>query len=256
MSVIWSQEGAIGRLTIDRPERGNALDATTVLALLDGLAEAARIESVRVIVLSGEGERAFCAGGDLSSLADGPFLAQHEGRARYAKLLLALSRSPVPVIARVNGDAMGGGLGLALACDLVIAVEHARFGTPELRVGLFPMMIMALLLRNMPEKRARELMLTGGRLSAAEALAAGAINRVVPVEQLDRAVRELAETIACYSPAALRLGREALVHMRGMELESALHYLNAMLTVVAGTDDAAEGLSAFLEKRLPDWQGS
>lgn len=252
------EDGAARTLMIARPERRNALDGATTEALRAALGKAVADAGVRVIVLTGKGDKAFCAGGDLADmerLEAAGFLAGHESRGEYAALLGELMDCPKPTIARLNGDALGGGLGLAMACDLAVAVETARLGTPEVRVGLWPMMIMAVLLRTMPRRQALELMLTGGRLAAPEALAQGLLNRVVPAAELDAAVAALVEAVSVGSPAVVALGKQALAAMDGMPRRDALRFLQSMLSVNLELDDAREGLGAFLARRAPEWKG-
>jgi enoyl-CoA hydratase/carnithine racemase len=219
---------------------------------------------VRVVVLTGAGDKAFCAGADLGGMSDGSashgeggegFLALHQSRGVLAALFQDLWHLGKPTIARVQGWAMAGGLGLALACDLVVASDRARFGAPEINVGLWPYMITVPLMRSMPPKKALELMLTGRVVEAPEAEAIGFVTRVVPHEELDTAVDELAATLASKSPAVMKLGREAFYGVWDMAATDALSHLHAMLTLTNQTEDAAEGIGAFLEKRPPRWTG-
>ena len=253
--VRFERRGPAAWIVIDREARRNALDGATLEGIARALDLAEADPEVRVVVITGAGEKAFCAGGDLSSLAADGFLAQHEARGSYLALLERLDRSRLPLVARVNGDALGGGFGLALACDLIVAAAHTSFGTPEVKLGLFPMMISALILRNLPQKRAQALMLTGGKLTAEEGLRLGFVNEVVPAVELDAAVTGLVATLAGKSPAVLRLGRAALAATRDMSYPEALRSLHAQLTLNANLDDAAEGVSAFLGKREPEWKG-
>ena len=252
--VRYQAEGGQALLTLDRPRARNALSLEVLQGLLAALDRAEADPSVRVVVLTGAGEKVFCAGGDLGQLGgDGGFLATHEGRRVYGKLLLRLQDIRKPTLARVNGLALAGGLGLVLACDLAVAAEHAELGTPEIDVGLFPMMMMALLQRHLGRKRALEMVLTGERLPAREALALGLLNRVVPASELDAAVAALAGKLAGKSQAVLALGRRAFFTAEDMPLPAALEYLSSQLSLNVLAEDAAEGVTAFIEKRPPKW---
>jgi enoyl-CoA hydratase/carnithine racemase len=254
--VRYEVDGPVGRLTIDRPERRNAMSFQVMEELEEGVAAARADEAVRVLVLTGAGEQAFCAGADLGGIGEQVGAAgMHEARGRVARLFRSLWWLGKPTIARVRGYCLAGGFGLALACDIVIAADDAVFGTPEINVGLWPYQISVPLLRSMPPKHALELMLTGRRVGAAEAERIGFVNRVVPVAELDAAVDELAATLAAKSPLVVRWGRDSFYRVLDMGGEEALDYLHAMLTVTTATEDAAEGLAAFAEKRKPDWKG-
>jgi enoyl-CoA hydratase/carnithine racemase len=252
--VAYRVEGGQARLTIDREAARNALSQEVIAALRDGIARAETDPAVRVVVLTGAGEKAFCAGGDLSSMAGEGFLAMHEGRRAYGQLLLALQALKKPTIARVNGHALAGGLGLMLACDLAISTDAAMFGTPEIDVGLFPMMAMALLMRHLGRKAALELVLTGERIPAARALTLGLVNKVVPRAELDLAVGELSRTLALKSQAVLALGKRAFYAAEDLALPGAMELLASQLSINTLAEDAAEGVSAFLEKRPPNWK--
>lgn len=248
--------GRVATVMIHRPERRNALSRAVVESLRERFETLGRDPEVGVIVLTGAGEKAFCAGGDLGDQQTGEgFLAMHEGRAAFAALMVEMGRCEVPIVGRVNGHALGGGFGLALSCDIVVAREGATFGTPEIKVGLFPMMITAVIARNLGRKRAMELMLTGGRVEAAQAVEWGIANKVVEAEALDEAVTEFADKIAGYSPAILRLGRQAFYATQDMGFEQALYTLQSQLTINTLAEDAAEGIGAFFGGRAPEWKG-
>lgn len=255
--VRYEVRGGSATLTIDRPDRRNALNDEVVDGLLAGLERAGSDHEVRCVVLTGAGDRAFCAGGDLTdtmSPTEGR-VQQHERRGRLGDLLVAVGRHPLPVVARVNGAALAGGFGLMLACDLVVAADDVEVGTPEINLGLWPFMISAVIARNMPRKIAVEMMLTGRRVPVLEAERWGMVNRVVPRQQLDQTVDQLVGELSSKSPLALRLGKESFFRAQDMGFEESLDYLNAMLTVDLQSEDVAEGVSAFLQKRKPEWQG-
>jgi len=259
-TVLYQVDAGVARITINRPERRNAMSWEVMRGLRRALVEAAEDRSVRVVVLAGAGEQAFCAGADLGKMtgADDPHasvLSVHEARGVLAEVFGALWQLGKPTVARVQGFAMAGGFGLALACDLVVASEQARFAAPEINVGLWPYMITVPLVRSMPPKQALELMLTGRVVDAAEGQRLGFVTRVVPHAELDGAVSELAETLAAKSPAAMKLGRDAFYAVWDMAAPEALAHLHAMLSLTTQTEDAAEGIAAFLEKRAPHWQG-
>lgn len=252
--VRYQAQDGQALLTIDRPQARNALSAQVVSELMEGIAQAEADPAVRVLVVTGAGEKVFCAGGDLGSMShEGGFLAGHEGRRAFGALLRRFQEAKKPSIARINGHALAGGLGLVLACDLAVAVETADFGTPEVDVGLFPMMVMALLQRHLGRKRALELVMTGDRINAREALALGLVNRVVPAAELDGTVGALAQKLAGKSQAVLALGRRAFFAAEDLPLGQALELLSSQLSLNVLAEDAAEGVSAFLEKRKPKW---
>jgi enoyl-CoA hydratase/carnithine racemase len=254
--VRYDVAGSIARITIDRPGRRNAMSYGVMHGLRASVAQARDDAEVRVVVVTGAGDRAFCAGADLGGIAaNAGAAAAHDGRGLLAALFTDLWTLGKPTIARVHGYALAGGFGLACACDFVVASDDAVFGTPEIDVGLWPYMITVPLLRSMPPKRALELMATGRRVDAAEGERIGFVTRVVPPAELDAAVDELATTLAGKSPVIMRWGRDAFYRVLGMEAQDALAYLQAMLTVTTLTDDAAEGVAAFAEKRAPTWKG-
>jgi enoyl-CoA hydratase/carnithine racemase len=255
--VDYAVADGVARLTIDRQARRNALSWSVVRELRRRVGEARSDPEARVLVLSGAGEKAFCAGADLGGMAAGAgYLDLHESRGELAGLFSDLWQLGKPTIARVRGYALAGGMGLALACDLVVAADDAVFGTPEIDVGLWPFMITVPLVRSMAPKRALELMMTGRRVDAAEADRWGFVNRVVPVDELDAAVDELATSLAAKPAGMMRLGRQTFYDTWDLAAGEALALLHQALTVANGTDDAREGLAAFAEKRPPRWTGS
>lgn len=260
--ILYETRGPVARITLNRPEKRNPLGPITVGELLHALEAARSDDAVRVIVLTGAG-KVFSAGGDLASMASldsgsTPLQATSGATTRsgtFVDLNLALTRAGKPTIAMVNGHALAGGLGLVVACDLAICADDAQLGAPEINVGLWPMMIMATIFRNVPRKRGLELIMTGEKIGAKEAAAIGLITRAVPPGQLAADVDALAHTLAAKSPIVMRLGLEAFYRTQDLELAPALEYLQAQLVAVLGTEDAREGVMAFLEKRAPSWKG-
>ena len=240
------------RLTIDREAQRNALSPGVITGLLSGLEQAEKDPAVRCIVVTGAGEKVFCAGGDLGGMSDG-FLDGHEGRRNYGKLLMAFQAVKKPTVARINGHALAGGLGLALACDLAVSTDTAGFGTPEIDRGLFPMMVLAFLQRHVGRKRALELLLTGDRLTAQKALEWGLVNQVVPAAELDGATHALATKLAGKSLAILALGRRSFFTAEDLPLAQSVEFLAAQLSLNVLADDAGEGVTAFLQKRPAKW---
>jgi enoyl-CoA hydratase/carnithine racemase len=254
--VLFEVTDGVARLTLNRPDRRNALSWTMVGTLRERIAEAKADPAVRVLVLTGAGDRAFCAGADLTGMAAGAgYLDLHDSRGDLATVFRELWELGKPTIARVRGFALAGGMGLALACDLVVAADDAVFGTPEIDVGLWPFMITVPLVRSMPPKKALELMMTGRRVAADEADRIGFVTRVVPADQLDVEVDSLAAGLAAKSPAVMRLGRDSFYAVWDQAADDALRLLHPLLTVTSGTDDTAEGLAAFAEKRTPRFTG-
>jgi enoyl-CoA hydratase/carnithine racemase len=254
--VLQERRGAVGWVTINRPERRNALNQEVAEGIAAAIAALEADSACRAIVLTGAGE-AFCAGGDLQADSSGtPFTTDPaDGRHFVAGLLRRMEACRLPLIARVNGHAMAGGLGLVCACDLAVAASEARFGTPETRVGLFPMLILPFMLRVLPARKLMELCLTGEPVAAEEALAMGLVNYVVPASELDAKLDWLIGRIGERSPTAVRLGKMGLRALRDMTLEQALEYAQLMLPAMARTRDAAEGFAAFRDKRPPSWTG-
>ncbi len=268
--VLYEVEGRVGRITINRPDRRNALNSSVLAGLRHALASARADEAVRVVVLTGAGDRAFSAGADLigpdspaagsrsspseEGAASGPTPSElHEARRQLAAVFEDLSGLGKPSIARVRGYALAGGMGLALACDLVVAAEDAVFGTPEIDIGIWPYMVTVVLLQWLPPKRALELMMTGRRIKADEAARLGFVTRLVPVDELDGAVGELAAVLADKPPGALAAGRASFERVLHLAASDALAYLHPLLTVATQTEEAAEGRAAFAERRRPRW---
>lgn len=223
--------------------------------LTEAVRSAGTDPEVRVAVVTGAGDIAFSAGGDLSGgFVDSP-LPDHQSRGILADLFRAMRSNPKPIIGRINGIALGGGFGVAAACDITIAADHAKFGTPEIDLGLWPMMISAVLLPLAPRKQLLEMMLTGAIIDAVKAREMGLITRVVPADYLDAAVAETAATLTSKSSAALALGKSSFYAMEGMDIDTALDHLHIGLTAISFTEDAKEGVESFLEKRDPEWTG-
>ena len=254
--VLFDVSDGVGTVTINRPERRNAMSWDVITGLRAVVTSAKTDPSVRVLVLTGAGDKAFCAGADLTGMAsDTSYVEVHDARGELARLFLDMYALGKPTVARVRGYALAGGFGLALACDFVVASDDAQFGTPEIDVGLWPYMITVPLLRSMPPKKVLELMLTGRRVDAAEAERIGFVNRVVPAAELDRATEELATTLASKSPAIVKLGRDSFYNVLDLSAREALDLLHPMLTITTSTEDAREGIAAFVEKRKPNWTG-
>lgn len=245
----------VATVTIDRPDRRNAINPEVVRGLRDALDRAEADSSVRAVVLTGSGDRAFCAGGDLGGTTADSKVGQHRERAGVGDLFARMRASRLPIVARVNGHALAGGFGLMLACDLVVAAEEAEIGMPEIDVGLWPFMVTAIVHRDVPRKVALDLMLTGRRIPASEGERWGFVNRVVPRDRLDAAVAELTASIASKSPLVSALGKASFYRAEDMTFEAGLDYLAGMLTVCLESEDALEGVTAFLQKRAPEWKG-
>ena len=252
-TILATTEGPVTRLVMNKPERKNPLGPEMVNELCWALDDARDDAAVRVIVITGAGD-AFSAGGDLKAMGSdaGEALPQ---KGDYADLLGRFSQLGKPTIARVRGVAMGGGLGIVAACDFAIAGESAVFGTPEIKRGLFPMMIMALLRRVVTKRRLMEMMLLGEKLDSETAERIELVNRVVPDAALDDEVTKLAAKLVAQSPTAMRMGLGAWHAQADRDLASSLPFLRDQLGAILGTEDAREGLMAFVEKREPKWTG-
>ena len=254
--LLYHVSDGVATLTINRPEMRNALSWEVISGFRQRIAEAKQDESVRVVVITGAGDRAFCAGADLSGMrADASHAELHDARGQLAELFSELWALGKPTIAKVRGYCLAGGFGLALSCDLVVASDDAKFGTPEINVGLWPYMITVPLCRSMQPKKALELMMTGRRIDAEEANKLGILTDLVPVEELDARVDDLAGSIGSASPSVMRLGRDSFYDVWDMSAAESLRVLHPGLTVGSGLEDAAEGISAFMEKREPKWTG-
>lgn len=251
--ILYEVGDGRATITIDDPERRNPMSTTVMRGLADATRRALDDPEVRVLVFTGSGDKAFSAGGDLSGdFVDDP-LGKHSARSALADLFRLLVRGGKPTVARVNGHALAGGFGLAVACDVTICVDDAKLGTTEVRVGLWPMMISAVLVRAMPRKAALELMLTGRMIDPFEAHRLGAVSRVVARSDLDAAVDDVVRSLRSASASSLMIGRDSFAAMADLDFDTALDRLQAGLTEVAMTEEAAEGIKAFLEKRPPQF---
>jgi enoyl-CoA hydratase/carnithine racemase len=243
-------------ITINRPERYNAFRGRTVEELIRAFRTAWADRAVQAVILTGAGDKAFCAGADLKGVGDrGTTLQARESFGGLARILEAMARMRTPVIAQVHGWALAGGCGLAAGCDIVIASEDARFGLPEIKVGLLPLMVMAPILRAVGRKRGLLMVLSGEPVSAREAFDMGLVSRVVPRADLERETGALAARLARFSPTAVALAKEAATTIQDMEYGKSLHYLRELITLVGLSDDAREGIAAFFDKREPEWKG-
>lgn len=251
-TILVDEVGPVTRITLNRPDKRNPIGPATCGELVHALTAIKADKGARAVVLTGAGT-VFSAGGDLSAMQGGP--AEGIAQATLVELFTRMHDLGKPIIAMVNGPALAGGMGLMVACDLVVAADTAQFGTTEIAVGLWPMMITAEITRNVGRKRTLEMMLTGKKLDAAEALACGLVNRVVPAASLEAETMNLARQIAERSPAAIALGLKSFYRSQDMEYEPQLRYLQAELGRVLALEDAAEGIAAFLGKRAPVWKG-
>jgi enoyl-CoA hydratase len=249
-------DDGVATITLNQPDTRNALSNELLEELLAAYAAVRDDENARCVVLTSSHDRVFSSGANLSGFAgDVPLVHKHLGSERFVKLFRLIGELGKPSICAANGHVLAGSLGIALAHDLVIAKEGAEFGTPEINVGAFPFMIMALIYRNVPRKKTNELLLLGDRISAAEAVEYGLANKVVPAEAFDAAVRDWATKLASKSPLIMRLGKDAMFRQMDMAFLDALEFLHAQLTIALSTDDIVEGVQAFFEKREPQWSG-
>jgi enoyl-CoA hydratase/carnithine racemase len=249
-------DSGVATITFNQPDTRNALSAELLNELIQALQSAKEDSNGRCVVLASSHEKVWSSGANLAGFgADVPLVHKHLGSERFIEVFRGIGELGKPSIAAANGHVLAGAFGIALACDLIVASENATFGTPEINVGAFPFMIMALIYRNVPRKKTNELLLLGERIEARHALAAGIVNRVVPPEEFDAAVDEWAVKLASKSPLIMRLGKDAMYRQQDMAFLDALDYLRAQLTVALSTDDMTEGVKAFFEKRDPQWSG-
>ena len=249
-------DGHVATITLNRPDQRNPLSGQMLRDLIAAIAWCRNEPDVRVIVLTGAGDRVFCAGADLSSFDGGMSdLERHRSRDLFVELFTLMSEAGKPIVGRINGHALAGGLGLACACDLLVAVDTATFGTPEINVGIWPMMIQAILSRSIPRKVLLEMEMLGDRWTADQMQSLGIVNRVVPHDQLDSTVKDITDRLVKKSPIALRLGRDSFYKQQDMDFRAALAYLHSQFTLVTLTEDSMEGIKAFFEKREPEFKG-
>ncbi len=253
--VLLVVDGRVATLTLNNPDQRNPLSAAMLRDLAAGFRWCKDEPEVRVVVLTGAG-RVFCAGADLSSF-DGEMTGLEKFRSRdlFVDLFILMAELGKPIVGRINGHALAGGFGLACSCDLLVAVDTATFGTPEINVGIWPMMIQAILSRNIPRKILLEMEMLGDRWTASQLESLGIVNRVVAHDHLDSTVGEIAQALAKKSPVAMRLGRDSLYRQQDMDFRAALHYLHGQFLLVSQTEDSREGIKAFFEKREPDFKG-
>ena len=251
-----TSENGVATITLDQPDTRNALSDELLDELAAAFAAARDDDDVRCVVLTSSHEKVFSSGGNLAGFAaDVPLAHKHRGIERFPRLFRLIGELGKPTLCAANGHVLAGALGLALACDLIVAREGVRFGTPEINVGVFPFMIMALIYRNVGRKKTNELLLLGEQISAEEAERIGIINRVVPAGEFDAFVADWAARLAAKSPVLMRMGKDAMFRQQDMAFEEALDFLRAQLAIAFATDDIQEGVKAFFEKRDPVWSG-
>ena len=256
-TLRYDVDDAVATIALDQPETRNALSDQVLGELLAAFAAAKADDAVRCVVLRSTHEKVFSSGGNLGGFAaDVPLVHKHlETGARFPALFKAIGELGKPSICAANGHVLAGALGLALACDLIVAREGVRFGTPEINVGVFPFMIMALIYRNVGRKKTNELLLLGEQISAEEAERIGLVNKVVPADEFGAAVADWAGKLASKSPLLMRLGKDAMYRQQDMAFDDALEFLRAQLSLAFSTEDVQEGVKAFFEKRDPVWTG-
>jgi enoyl-CoA hydratase/carnithine racemase len=246
----------VATISLNQPDTRNALSDELLSELTAALESARDDDAVRCVVLTSTHDKVFSAGANLGGFAaEVPLVHKHFATERFPRLFRLIGELGKPTICAANGHVLAGALGIALACDLIIAREGVRFGTPEINVGLFPFMIMALIYRNVPRKKTNELLLLGEQISAEEAQRIGIVNKVVAPDELDDAVADWAHKLAAKSPVMMRLGKDAMFRQLDMPFEEALDFLRSQLTIAFSTEDIQEGVRAFFEKREPSWTG-
>ena len=256
MAVRYDVADRVATIALDEPETRNALSDELLDGLIAAFERARDDDAVRCVVLTSTHETVFSSGGNLAGFAaDVPLVHKLWATDRFPRLFRLIGELGKPTLCAANGHVLAGALGLALACDLIIAREGVRFGTPEINVGVFPFIIAALIFRNVPRKKATELLLLGEQISAEEAERIGIVNRVVPDADFDGAVRDWAAKLAAKSPVLMRMGKDALFRQQDMAFDDALEFLHAQLTIAFSTEDIQEGVKAFFEKRDPVWTG-
>jgi enoyl-CoA hydratase len=255
-TLLYELRDGVATVTLNRPDQRNALSAQMLGELNDAFRTIKDDPDVRAAVLTGAGERVFCAGADLGGFAaDVPLVHKHFASDQFVDLFKLMAELGKPTLCAANGHVLAGGMGLCLSCDLVIAREGATFGTPEINVGAFPFMVMAIIYRNVPRKRVNEMMLLGERLRAEQAVEYGLINKVVAADEFEQTVDDWARKLASKSPVLMRLGHDAIYRQQDMAFADALDYLRAQLSLAMSTEDILEGVQAFFEKREPQWKG-
>jgi enoyl-CoA hydratase/carnithine racemase len=253
--VLYEVSGGVATVTLNDPDKRNMLSGAMLTEVVAAMEMARDSEEVRAVVLTGAGS-VFCAGADLGGFAsDTTLIQKHLGSDLFLEFFRLMPRLGKPSLCALNGHVLAGGMGLALSCDLVIAREGATFGTPEINVGAFPYMIMAIIYRNVPRKKVNEMLLLGDRMSAEEAVTYGLANKVVPAEEFDAAVADWATRLASKSPLLMKLGHDAMYRQQDMAIDDGLEFLRSQLSLTLTTEDLREGVAAFFEKREPKWEG-
>ncbi len=252
--VLFTIQDGIGLITINRPGQRNALNPAVLDGMRSAVQSAGQDCTVRLLALTGAGDRIFCAGADLKAAGGGEPGGEGFGRSDYRRLLTDLLKCPKPTVALARGHVMAGGLGLLLACDLALACDDIHFSTPEIEVGMFPMMVLALLFRHVGRKRAVEMLFLGERIPAPVARDCGIVNGIFPRHQFDASSSEYLRKLAGKSPDILKLGKEAISRTQDNALIEELEYLDSFLERVMSSEDSREGIRAFLEKRRPKWK--